>query len=232
LSLGIKRFAILYPDSSYGRTFLQNFQEEVTAQGGELAAQVFYSPGSQEFGPTLASLAENLKPQPEGAPGGTALFIPDDAATVAAIAGALSGTPLKGAQLLGTNLLNNANIPEAQLTVLQGIIFPDAFFAGDPNPAVQKFIAAYRQKYGEEPDYLAAQGYVVLRVMAHVAESRQALSRMTLRQQLLTFKSVPDLPWFQGFNAQREEEPALYLLTITGGSIQMVPSASGGEPRQ
>jgi branched-chain amino acid transport system substrate-binding protein len=231
LSLGIKRFAILYPDSSYGRTFLQNFQEEVTAQGGELAAQVFYSPGSQEFGPTLASLAENLKPQPEGAPGGTALFIPDDAATVAAIAGALSGTPLKGAQLLGTNLLNNANIPEAQLTVLQGIIFPDAFFAGDPNPAVQKFIAAYRQKYGEEPDYLAAQGYVVLRVMAHVAESRQALSRMTLRQQLLTSKSVPDLPWFQGFNAQREEEPALYLLTITEGSIQMVPSTSGGEPR-
>jgi branched-chain amino acid transport system substrate-binding protein len=232
LSLGTRRFAILYPDSSYGRTFLQNFQEEVAAQGGELAAQTFYSPGSQEFGPTVASLAENLKPQPEGTPVSTALFIPDDAAVVAAIAGALAGTPLRGVQLLGTNLLNNANMPEAQLTALQGIIFPDAFFVGDPNPAVQKFIAVYRQKYGEEPDYLAAQGYVVLRVMAHVAESRQALSRMTLRQQLLTLKSVPDLPWYKGFNPQREEDPALYLLTITGRAIQMVPSTSGGEPRQ
>ena len=47
LSLGIKRFAVLYPDSSYGRTFSQNFQEEVAAGGGELTAQVFYSPGSQ-----------------------------------------------------------------------------------------------------------------------------------------------------------------------------------------
>ena len=162
----------------------------------------------------------------------TALFIPDDAAAVAAIAGGLAGTPLKGIQLLGTNLLNSAKVPAAQLTALQGVIFPDAFYAGDPNPEVQKFIAAYRQQYGEEPDYLAAQGYTVFRVMARVAESPQALSRMALPQQLLSLKGVPGLPWFQKFNAQREEETMLYLLTITGGSVQMVPPPSGGEPRQ
>jgi branched-chain amino acid transport system substrate-binding protein len=229
--MGIKRFAILYPDSSYGRTFFEHFQEEVTAGGGELATQAFYSPGSQEFAPTLAALAESLKPQAEGAPAATGLFIPDDAAVVAAIAGGLAGTPLKGVQLLGTNLLNNPKAPAAQLAALQGAIFPDAFYAGDPNPAVQHFIAAYRQQYGEEPDYLAAQGYTVFRVMARVAESPQALSRMALPQLLLTLKEVPGLPWFQRFNAQREEETLLYLLTITGGSVQMVPPASGGEPR-
>ncbi|MBU4231386.1 MAG: penicillin-binding protein activator [Desulfobacterales bacterium] len=232
LSMGIKRFAILNPDSSYGRTFSQNFQEEVAAVGGELAAQVFYSPGSQEFGPTLSALAESLKPQAEGAPMATALFIPDDAAAVAAIAGGLAGTPLKGIQLLGTNLLHSARVPAAQLTALQGVIFPDAFYAGDPNPEVQKFIAAYRQQYGEEPDYLAAQGYTVFRVMARAAESPQALTRMALPQQLLTLSGVPGLPWFLKFNAQREEESSLYLLTITGGSVQMAPPPSGGEPRQ
>jgi len=231
LSLGIKRFAILYPDSSYGRTFLQNYQAELATQGGAPAAQAFYSPGSQEFGPALASLAESLKPQPGGAPAATALFIPDDAATVAAIAGSLTGTPLKGAQLLGTNLLHNTKIPEAQLRALQGIIFPDAFCAADPDPEVQKFIAAYTQQYGEKPDYLAAQGYVVVRVMARVMESHQALSRMALPQQLLTLKNIPDLLWFQGFNPQREEEAALYLLTLTSGGIQKVPAAAGGKPQ-
>jgi branched-chain amino acid transport system substrate-binding protein len=231
LSLGIKRFAILYPDSSYGRTFLQNYQAELAAQECEPAAEAFYSRGSQEFGAALASLAESLKPQPGGAPVATALFIPDDAATVAAIAGSLTGTPLKGAQLLGTNLLHNAKIPEAQLQALQGIIFPDAYCATDPNPEVQKFIAAYTQQYGEKPDYLAAQGYVVVRVMAQVMESNQARSRMALPQQLLTLKNIPDLPWFQGFNAQREEDAALYLLTLTSGGIQMVPAAAGGTPR-
>ncbi len=230
-SMGIKRFAILYPDSSYGRTFFQNFQEEVAAQGGELAAQAFYSPGSQEFGPTLTALAEDLKPQAGGEPAATALFIPDDAASGAAIAGGLAGTPLKGVQLLGTNLLNSTKVPAAQMTALQGVIFTEAFYAGDPNPEVQKFIATYRQQYGEEPDYLAAQGYAVVRVMARVAESPQALSRIALSQQLLTLKSGPELPWFKRFNAQREEDASMYLLTITGGSIQMVPAASGGEPR-
>ena len=93
------------------------------------------------------------------------------------------------------------------MTALQGIIFPDAFFAGDPNPEVQKFIAAYRQRYGEEPDYLATQGYVVLRVLARLAECPQALSRTSLPQQLLALKGIPSLPWFQGFTDQREEEP-------------------------
>jgi branched-chain amino acid transport system substrate-binding protein len=230
LSRDIKRFAILYPDSSYGRTFLQNYQAELAAQGCEPAAEAFYSPGSQEFGTALASLAGSLKLQPGGAPVATALFIPDDAPTVAAIAGSLTGTPLKGAQLLGTNLLHHTKIPEAQLQALQGIIFPDAFCTTDPNPEVQKFIATYTQQYGEKPDYLAAQGYVVVRVMAQVVESHQALSRMALPQQLLTLKNIPDLPWFQGFNPQREEEAALYLLTLTSGGIQMVPAAAGGKP--
>jgi ABC-type branched-subunit amino acid transport system substrate-binding protein len=229
---GIKRYAILYPDSSYGRTFLQNFQEEVAMQGGELTAQAFYSPGSQEFGPTLATLTSSITPKTEGKPQDIALFLPDDAATVATIAAGLNGTPLKGTLLLGTNLLHNATIPEPQLAAMQGIVFPEAFFTGDPNPEVQKFIAAYRQQYGADPDYLAAQGYVVLRLLVQLAESRQALSRTSLPQQLLALKSVPDLPWFKGFNDQREENAALYLLTIAGGGIQMIPPASGGEPRQ
>jgi ABC-type branched-subunit amino acid transport system substrate-binding protein/predicted Zn-dependent protease len=231
MNLGIKHYAALYPESSYGRTFFQNFQEEVTAQGGELAAQASFSPGSQEFGPTITSLGAGLKARTEGEPRTMALFIPDDAAVVAAVAGVLEGTPLKGAQLLGTNLLHNPKIPADHLTALSGVLFPDAFFSGDPNPEVQKFIAAYRQQYGEPPDYLAAQGYMVLRVMARLAESRQGLSRKTLPQQLLTLKNVPGLPWFQGFNPQREEDLALYILTVSGGSIQVAPTAAGGAGR-
>jgi branched-chain amino acid transport system substrate-binding protein len=232
LKMGIKRFAVLYPDSSYGRTFFQDYQEEVAAQGGELAAQAYYTAGSQEFGPTLSALAASLATPPGQEPAATALFIPDDAGTVAAIAGGLANTPLKGVQLLGTNLLYNANLSPDQLQALQGIIFPDAFFAGDPNPEVQKFIAAYRQKYGEDPDYMAAQGYLAVRVMAQIVETHQKVSRMALPQQLLTLKSVPGLPWFQGFNEQREEDAALYLLTITSQGLQMVPSSSGSEPSQ
>ena len=220
---GLKKYAILYPDSSYGRAFLENFQEELTAQGGELTAQETYAPGTQDFAPALAALKAAYQPEPGGPPAFEALFIPDDAATVAAMAGQLAATSLKGLQLLGTNLVNAPQAPEAQLKALEGIVFTDAFFAGDPDGAVQNFMAAYRQQYGDAPDYLATQGYVVVRVMTHLLEADKALTRVEVPRKLIALKEFPDLPWFKGFNDRREAEPALYLLTIKDGRVQMAP---------
>jgi len=221
--LAIQRCAILYPDSAYGRTFLQMFQEELAAANLELAAQEPYAAGTKDFSPVLASLKQDLQSQASENPGTVALFIPDDAAVVAAIAGQLANVSLGGVQLLGTNLLHNPRITPEQLAALQGVVFPDAFFAGDPNPAVQSFVAAYRQQYGENPDYLATQGYVVIRLMGQLAAAGGPLSRTELPQKLMSFKDVPDLPWFKGFNPQREEEAASYLLTVKDGQVQMAP---------
>ena len=226
LAMGLKRYAVLYPDSNYGRTFHELFQEELGAQGGELVAQEFYASGTQDFAPVLTTLAEAVQPAAAGTPGVEALFVPDDAGAAAAIAASLAGTKLQGLRLLGTNLLHNPATPEAQLRALEGILFPDAFFAADPDPGVQKFIAAYRQQYGEAPDYLAAQGYVVVRVMTRLAESQPSLSRAELPRLLLSLKGVPNLPWFRGFTAEREEDAAIYLLTIRDGSFQLVSSGA------
>jgi branched-chain amino acid transport system substrate-binding protein len=227
LAQGLKRFAVIYPDSNYGRTFQQLFQDELAARGGgEVWVQSYYTPGTQDFGTVLGAMQDAISDRPE-AQTGLAIFIPDDAAILALFAGQLQGTSLRGAQLLGTNLLHNPAIPEDQRRALEGILFPDAFFAGDPDPGVQKFLTAYRQQYGENPDYLAAQGYAVVRVMARLAESQPSLSRADLPRLLLSLKGVPDLPWFQGFNPEREEEAAIYLLTIKDGAFQMVgPRAS------
>ena len=221
--LAIQRCAILYPDSAYGRTFLQMFQEELAAPGLELAAQEPYAAGTKDFSPVLASLNQDLQSQASENPGTVALFIPDDAAVVAAIAGQLANVSLGGVQLLGTNLLHNPRIPPEQLTALQGVVFPDAFFAGDSNPVVQGFVAAYRQQYGEAPDYLATQGYVVIRLMGQLAAAGGPLSRSDLPLKVVSLKASPDLPWFKGFNPQREEEAAIYLLTVKDGQVQMAP---------
>ena len=223
-NMGIKRYGVLYPDSPYGRTFLQHFQEEVEAQGGEVAAWESYAPGTRDFSPVLASLKEAFRSDPGGAPGAGALFIPDDAPTVAAIAAQRAHTPLAGVQLLGTNLIRPSQGQGTVAQALEGILFPDAFFGADPQAPVQNFIAAYRQQYSEDPDYLAAQGYVVVRVLARLRESEKSLSRGELPRQLLSLKGIPGLPWFQGFNAEREAEPALYLLTLRDGQVLLAPS--------
>ena len=140
---------------------------------------------------------------------------------MAAVAAQWESASAGEVQLLGTNLIHAPGLTPEQLKALDGILYPDAFFAGDPNPAVQRFVSGYRQKYGEDPDYLAAQGYVVARLLVKVLESGKSLSRPDLPQQLLALRGVPDLPWFQRFNRNREEEAALYLLTIKDGQVQM-----------
>ncbi|MGB7912621.1 MAG: penicillin-binding protein activator [Desulfobaccales bacterium] len=221
--MGLQRFAILYPDSAYGRAFLEAFQKELAAAGLGLAAQEMYTPGTQDFTQELTSLKEALSAQgPETVPA-TALFIPDDVMAVSAIAGQLAESPLAGVQLLGTNLLHNPGITPEQAAALKGVWFSDAFFEGDPNPAVQAFVGNYRQKYGETPDYLAAQGYLLVRLFGRLAKSGGPLSRADLASKLSSLKADPDLPWFRGFNRQGEEEAAIYLLTFQDGRVQMLP---------
>ncbi|MFI5332112.1 MAG: penicillin-binding protein activator, partial [Desulfobaccales bacterium] len=171
MGLAIQRYAILYPDSAYGRTFFQMFQEELAAAGLELAAQEAYAAGTQDLSPVLTTLKGDLQTQAAATPGTVALFVPDDAAVVAAVAGQLPNLSLGGIQIMGTNLLHNPRVAPEQLAALQGVIFPDAFFPGDPNPAVQEFVTAYRQQYGENPDYLATQGYALVRLMGQLAQS-------------------------------------------------------------
>ncbi len=222
LGMGFRNFGVLFPDSAYGRTFQQLFQDELAAQGaGEVWLQSSYAPGTREFAPLAATIQEALQSQPEKQTG-LALFIPDDAGVVAGIAGQLANVSLGGIQLLGTNLLHNPRVSSEQMAVLQGVIFPDAFFSGDPNPAVQAFVAAYRQQYGENPDYLATQGYVVVHLMGQLAAGGPP-GRAELPQRLMSLRAVPDLPWFRGFNPQREEEAAIYLLTVKDGQVQMLP---------
>jgi len=222
LARGLKRYAVLYPDSGYGQTLMQQFLEEAQNQGVEVVDQEPYSPSTRDFAPPLASLKAVYQPE-QGAPGFDALFIPDDAAAVAIVAGQLQGYGMQNLQLLGTNLLHAPDLPEAEARTLNGIIFPDAFFARDNSSAVQEFITAYRQQYNENPDYLAAQGYAVVRLLLKALEGDKNLQRADLPKRLLALKELPDLPWFKGFNADREAELSLYLLTIKDGAVQLAP---------
>jgi ABC-type branched-subunit amino acid transport system substrate-binding protein len=220
LGQGLKRYAVLYPDSGYGQIFMQQFLEEAAVQGIEVVSQEPYSPSTRDFAPALASLKAVYQPE-QGAPGFAALFIPDDASAVAAVAGQLEGYGMKNLQLLGTNLLHVPDLPEAEARALNGIIFPDAFFPRDSSPAVQEFITAYRQQYGENPDYLAAQGYAVVRLLLKALEGDRNLTRADLPQRLLALKELPGIPWFKGFNTDREAELSLYILTIKDGAVQL-----------
>jgi branched-chain amino acid transport system substrate-binding protein len=230
-TMGLRRYAALYPDSAYGRAFMENFKEELETQGGELAAQESYASGTRDFAPVLASLKEAWRSHAEAPAPVEALFVPDDPGIVAAVAAQLPNLSWPGVRLLGTNLLSRPETAGGEISALEGVLFPDAYFAGDANPAVQSFVNAYRWQFDEDPDYLAAQGYLTVRLMVRLLSSGAPPARADLPRQLLALPASPELPWFRGFNSAREEEAALYLLTIRNGRVEMAFTAPGPRTR-
>jgi ABC-type branched-subunit amino acid transport system substrate-binding protein len=224
---GLSRYASFVPDSPYGETYSKLFQEELAIRGGVLAAQEIYPPGTRDFTFALSPLLAGFQPGTAGSPAFDALFIPDDAPTVAAILRQIADQPLRRVTILGTNLVRPTAGQREVARTLEGVLFTDAFFAGDPDPGVQSFVAAFRQRFGGEPDYLAAQGYMVVRLIAKALESEPSLTRPELPRKLQSLASIPELPWFLGFTPDRQAELALYLLTIKEGRVQQAVSASG-----
>ncbi|OPX21073.1 MAG: hypothetical protein BZ151_00645 [Desulfobacca sp. 4484_104] len=220
---GVRRFAILYPESGYGQTFFRLFNEELAGQGGLLISQASYPEGTHDFSGVIATLAAAYQPATDASPAFEALFIPDEAAKVAAVASQLKGGPLAGIQLLGTNLINAPQALEVNAAALEGILFPEAFFAGDPDPEVQAFVQAYQARYHQTPQYLAAQGYSTIKLLADVLKNYSGLSRADLARRLTAWDRVPGLPWFRGFDFQRQAELEIKILTIKNGQLQIAP---------
>ncbi|MBW1917617.1 MAG: penicillin-binding protein activator [Deltaproteobacteria bacterium] len=219
---GIRRYAILYPESAYGQTFRRLFDEEIVSQGGLLVSQVSYPEGTQYFSGVIATLAEAYQPSTGSTPAFEALFVPDEPSEVAALASQLKSSPLAGIQLLGTNLIHSSHTLQTAAASLEGILFPDAFFPQDSNPEVQAFVQAFQTRYQQTPQYLAAQGYSAVKLLADLLHHHPGLTRRDLAQRLGEWQPGPGLPWFQGFDFQREAQLDIKILTIRDGQFELV----------
>lgn len=215
-----RQFAILAPANRYGQTMARYFIDLTTAAGGMIVAQAFYEEGSQDLTKELEILVQATQGgQSPQAP--AAIFVPDEAPGVAAVAQALAKTPLASIPILGTNLLSAQEVL-AQAGALEGVIFPEAFTVADPDPEVQGFITSYRQEYGEFPGYLAAQGYSSLQ-LASAALAAAAGPRAKVAEALARTRINLGFSLSRGFSPQREGEIRFKLVQIKGGAYEVLP---------
>lgn len=218
-TLGWQRYAILYPNSKYGQTLARHFSEELQRQAAQLVAQISYSDGGKDVAQAVQTLTQ-LHPGQAGLPSLDAVFIPDEANMVAAIAKQFAATTLTPVRLLGANILQTpATLGYADMLV--GILFPDGFFAGDTDPVVKAFVADYRQRFQQTPTYLAAQGYSSMRLLAQTQKEFSGRTRREFVDILQHQTQPPGFSLFKNFNADREAELSTKILTIRDHAFQL-----------
>jgi branched-chain amino acid transport system substrate-binding protein len=190
-----------------GRAFL----EEVERQGGEVVAEVRFEPES-DVGEVVGEI---LAPRPQ------AVFVVGAAEEVQELLEELRRRRYRGA-VLTTSAFSAPQVLQAAARSAEGVyVSRTVFDVGSEDPAVQRFVTAFRERHGEDPDLFAAYGYDALRVLAAAAQE----AGLSPRQLWTGVRGIQDLRGATG-HIQFDERggvpsfPRIYV--VRSGRLAMV----------
>jgi ABC-type branched-subunit amino acid transport system substrate-binding protein len=225
-----KRFAVLHPDTPYGREMARLFAQEAIRQGGEIVATESYKDADTDFGPAIRRMkGEDLKRYgtvttedlPKGgtklvyAPGFEALFIPGSARQIPLIAAQLAFYDIK-VPLLGGNTWHSPELVRLGERSLEGSIFVDGFVPERSDPLTREFVDTYQHKFQTVPSIFAAQAYDAARLVLE-AVRQGATSAKAVRELLGKSQNLPSLAGPAGFSPSGTLDRPVSVLQIKQG---------------
>jgi branched-chain amino acid transport system substrate-binding protein len=243
--LGITKFAILFPNESYGVEFANYFWDEVLARGGKISAVQFYDPKETDFREPIQRLVgtyyledradeyrnrikewetEQNKRSRRSPPEDIlppivdfeALFIPDNAKSFGQIAAMLSYNNIKNIKLLGTNILNVPDLAKRAGGFAEQTYFVDGLTP--PSVAKNSFAREYRRIFNEDPSLFELQGYDSALAIKHAILSG-ADDREALAGALLKLKGFAGGSGKITMSPEKEILRPLYAFKLEKGEV-------------
>ena len=156
---GIRRFAVLAPQTSYGEQMARTLESQVTVRGGRVVASELYDPNTADLGSPARRLAGAAKGEDR-----LAILVPVAPPRLSALMSALAaaGIDSKSAQFLGTGVWDVPTIgndPAAR----------GGWYAA-PDPAKRAdFERRFLATYGRPPNRLATLAYDGVALAANLA---------------------------------------------------------------
>jgi hypothetical protein len=210
-SRGDKSYAVLAPQNDYANVAVGEFQQAAQRAGARVVTVARYAPGQPQ-----SAIGELT-----GAPGKfDALFIPEQADGMPAVAAALTSAGIK-TQILGTGVWNDGRV--LRLPALQG-----AWFAAPDNTGFNAFAQRYKAKFNSQPLRLAT--------LAHDAVSLAAALARTQGAQRYSTSVLTNASGFNGidgvfrFRPEGPNDRGLAVMQISAGTATVVSPAPGRFP--
>jgi branched-chain amino acid transport system substrate-binding protein len=221
---GLKSFAILVPEHSYGARGARAFREEIERLGGKVLVEEKYAKDATAFVDPVKKIA--AKPV-------EALFVPDSAAKLELIApqlavanlivqapGAQKSTRGRSIALLSTAEALSPKFLKGTGRYTQGAILAPGFYPDDADARIAPFVTRFRNAYGgEDPDYLAAYAWDAA-VVIRAAVEGGARDRAAVLAAMASGK-VAGVTGDIQFDASRQRSDAGVLFTVQGQAIKV-----------
>lgn len=177
--LGHKTAAIIYENSSYGKTLSQIFIEEFKKLGGTFVAEEVIEKGGRDFRSQLTRIGAQKPP-----------------VTVVYAYYAEGGLIVRQSAELGikTQFISHGSIQNQSFADIAGPA-ADGFISGSPRwdenaPQVKEFIARYKKKYSKDPDLYGPYFYDAVRMYAAAIE-KGGYTKEGIRAGLKGLKDFP-----------------------------------------
>jgi ABC-type branched-subunit amino acid transport system substrate-binding protein/TolA-binding protein len=227
--LGLSRFAVLYPDEKYGKTFAELFQDEVDAYGGEIVKVEPYGPDQTDFADQIKKLADSdmeFIEHPEEKEVGPdleqtkpvidfdAIFIPDGPKASGLILPQLAFYDVVGIQLLGTNLWHSHRLIHMAQQFVQGAIMVDGFFAESNSKKVKDFVNKFEETFGEKPGFIEAVAYDTAMILFNLVGRNDIQSRSQVKDEIMNLRNFHGLTGETSFDHTGNAHKRLYILQI------------------
>jgi branched-chain amino acid transport system substrate-binding protein len=181
-SLRVRRVAILQDASSaYSTGLTESFTRAFTSSGGEIVSLASYGDGDTNFAGQLTEIRSH---EPE------AVFVPgyyDEAGLIVRQARAL-GIEVP---ILGTDGWVSETLGSIAGEGLNNTFISTPFSTEDAAAPIQAFIAAYRARYGEEPEAGSALGYEAMKVLAAAIDRSGSAESEKIRDALAATRDLP-----------------------------------------
>ncbi len=202
-NLKAKRAAILYDfNSDYSRGLQQFFKRSFTQLGGQIVSEQSYTQGDRDFSGQLTAI-RSANPD--------VVYVPGYYGEVGVIANQTKQLGIK-APLLGGDGWDAPQLWQLGGDALNGDYISNHYSVDDPSPAIQKFVAAYKQRYNIAPDALAALGYDAMKVLADSIKRAGTTESAKLRDAIAQTQNFPGVTGLITLDKDRNAvKPAVVL---------------------
>ena len=248
--LKLRRFAILFPNDSYGIEFSNLFWDEVLAQGGEIRGALAYNPSETDFRNTIQRLVgtyvvddrlqeyrARLSEWEKSTAGRIrkrvpkdilqpvvdfdAIFIPDRLKTMGQLASMLVSNDVTDKFLLGTNIWNSPELVDRLANLPLSPVFVDTFPPGEDLVSQSSFGKEYFEIFGLKPEFSELQAFEIGMTLRKALESGQS-TRIGLRQYLSELKTYQGGITSLSMTQSREILRPVVAMTVEDGKVKLV----------
>ena len=215
--LGVKKVAIMYGnDDAFTKSAYDVMKASLDKLGIEILTTETFGGKDTDFSAQLTKI-KSLNPD--------AIVV---SALVEAGAGILLAKKALGfpasVRVIGGNGLNAPKIGEIAGDAADGTLVGSPWFLGKSDPANQKFVTAYKAKYGMDPDQFAAQAYDTLFIVADAINAAGAADSEKITAALGKVKRSGVLGSFS-FTPDRDpaDTSGVVVIEMRGGAFRLLP---------